>query len=187
MEWSDRVERQKVPGSLTNGEPSYHISIFSKSGVEGCSELRLLGYLKLHPPRLKVLSSLGINNTFSHSVFFPNLSSFTDSGHQGQGLAAAMRTHCDGGEQAGVEGWSPSLPWSRCLDGAGSPGTPAFHPQHRGGVLPVLQDMVTTAGLLTPLLLNFQLKLKSWQESGTRPKKALFQLRVLGLELGQLM
>lgn len=166
--------------------PHFTYLYFPNLAWRGAVNSRLLGYLKLHPPRLKVLSSLGINNTFSHSVFFPNLSSFTDSGHQGQGLAAAMRTLCDGGEQAGVEGWSPSLPRSQCLDRAGSPGTPAFHPQHRGGVLPVLRDVVTTAGLLTPLLLNFQLKLKSWQESGTRPKKPLFQLRFLGLELGQL-
>lgn len=67
-------------------------------------------------------------------------------------------------------------------NGAQSPGS-AYN--SKGGVLTVLQDMVTSEGLPTLLSLSFQPVSKSGQESGTRPQKSLFQLKFLGLELGQ--
>lgn len=68
--------------------------------------------------------------------------------------------------------------------GAGSPG-PAHDSRH--GVLTILKDMVTSTGLLTPLLLHFQPISKSGQESGTRPQKSPSWLKFSCLELGQLM
>lgn len=154
----------------------------SKCGERGCSEFLSLKVKSITTQGFIISREYLQPLSGHHQPFLIHRFRPSRTGPHG-----CLRTFCDGSEWVGMGGLESLSSTEPVRRQAGSPSTPAFSWQHRGGVRTDLQEVVTAAGLLTLLVLNFWPKLKSWQKAGTRPQTSLFQLRFLSSELGQLL